>query len=118
MPPGSNSCSTRASTRAAISTACCATRRWRRISVRMKATALTPDNIVFRVATWLVPLIVGIVLHEIAHGWVASAFGDPTARERGRLSLNPLRHVDPFGTVLLPLVLAVSGAPVFGWAKS
>src|SRR4051812_6250738 len=76
-----------------------------------------PDNIVLRVATWLIPLIVAIVLHEISHGWAANAFGDPTARERGRLSLNPLRHVDPFGTVLLPLVLAVSGAPVFGWAK-
>jgi Zn-dependent protease len=60
---------------------------------------------------------VAIVLHEISHGWVANAFGDPTARERGRLSLNPVRHVDPIGTVLLPLVLAVSGAPVFGWAK-
>ncbi|MEA3065590.1 MAG: hypothetical protein QOJ27_2042 [Sphingomonadales bacterium] len=57
------------------------------------------------------------MLHEISHGWVANAFGDPTARERGRLSLNPIRHIDPFGTVLLPLVLAVSGAPVFGWAK-
>jgi Zn-dependent protease len=76
-----------------------------------------PDNIVFQVATWLVPLVVAIVLHEISHGWVADAFGDPTARERGRLSLNPIRHVDPIGTVLLPLVLAVSGAPVFGWAK-
>jgi Zn-dependent protease len=78
---------------------------------------MTPDNIVFQVATWLVPLIVAIILHEIAHGWVANAFGDPTARERGRLSLNPVRHIDPFGTVLLPLVLAVSGAPVFGWAR-
>ncbi|MEA3009671.1 MAG: hypothetical protein QOJ91_1363 [Sphingomonadales bacterium] len=76
-----------------------------------------PDNIVFRVATWLIPLIAAIVLHEISHGWVASAFGDPTAREQGRLSPNPLRHVDPIGTVVLPLVLAVSGAPVFGWAK-
>jgi Zn-dependent protease len=57
------------------------------------------------------------VLHEISHGWVANAFGDPTARDLGRLSLNPVRHVDPFGTVVLPLVLAVSGAPVFGWAK-
>jgi len=76
-----------------------------------------PDNIVFQVATWLIPLVVAIVLHEISHGWVASAFGDPTARERGRLSLNPLRHVDPIGTVILPLVLAVTGAPVFGWAK-
>jgi Zn-dependent protease len=75
------------------------------------------DNVVLRAATWIVPLVFAIVLHEISHGWVASAFGDPTARERGRLSLNPIRHVDPFGTVVLPLVLAVSGAPVFGWAK-
>jgi Zn-dependent protease len=60
---------------------------------------------------------VAIVLHEISHGWVANAFGDPTARERGRLSLNPIRHVDPLGTVVLPLILAISGAPVFGWAK-
>jgi Zn-dependent protease len=76
-----------------------------------------PDNIVFRVATWLIPLVVAIVLHEIAHGWVANAFGDPTARRLRRLSLNPLRHVDPFGTIVLPLFLAVAGAPVFGWAK-
>lgn len=76
-----------------------------------------PDNIVFRVATWLIPLVFAIVLHEISHGWVANAFGDPTARRLGRLSLNPIRHVDPVGTVALPLLLAVSGAPVFGWAK-
>ena len=76
-----------------------------------------PDNIVFRVATWLIPLVVAIVLHEISHGWVANAFGDPTAKRKGRLSLNPIRHVDPVGTIVLPLVLAVSGAPVFGWAK-
>ncbi|HET9640585.1 MAG TPA: site-2 protease family protein [Allosphingosinicella sp.] len=78
---------------------------------------MSPDNIVFQVATWLIPLVVAIVLHEISHGWVANAFGDPTAREQGRLSLNPIRHVDPVGTVILPLILAVSGAPVFGWAK-
>ena len=75
------------------------------------------DNIRVRAATWIVPLVYAIVLHEISHGWVANAFGDPTAREKGRLSLNPIRHVDPFGTVVLPLVLAVAGAPVFGWAK-
>jgi Zn-dependent protease len=78
---------------------------------------MAPDNMAFRIATWLIPLIVAIVLHEISHGWVANAFGDPTAREQGRLSLNPIRHVDPVGTLVLPLVLAVSGAPVFGWAK-
>jgi Zn-dependent protease len=76
-----------------------------------------PDSIVFQVASWLIPLVVAIVLHEISHGWVANAFGDPTARDLGRLSPNPIRHVDPIGTVVLPLVLAVSGAPVFGWAK-
>jgi Zn-dependent protease len=79
--------------------------------------SMTPDSIVFQVATWLIPLVVAIVLHEIAHGWVALAFGDPTAKRRRRLSLNPIRHVDPIGTIALPLVLAVSGAPVFGWAK-
>lgn len=70
-----------------------------------------------RAASWIVPLIVAIVLHEISHGWVAAALGDPTARRKGRLSLNPLRHVDPVGTVGLPLVLALAGAPIFGWAK-
>ena len=74
-------------------------------------------EILLQVSTWLVPLVFAIVLHEISHGWVASAFGDPTAREQGRLSLNPVRHVDPIGTIALPLILAVSGAPVFGWAK-
>lgn len=76
-----------------------------------------PDNLAFRIATWLIPLVVAIVLHEISHGWVANAFGDPTAKRLGRLSPNPIRHVDPVGTVALPLLLAVSGAPVFGWAK-
>ena len=78
---------------------------------------MDPAEILLQVSTWLVPLIFAIVLHEISHGWVASAFGDPTAREQGRLSLNPVRHVDPIGTIALPLILAVSGAPVFGWAK-
>ncbi len=74
-------------------------------------------EIVLQVSTWLIPLVFAIVLHEISHGWVARAFGDPTAFDQGRLSLNPIRHVDPIGTVVVPLVLAVSGAPIFGWAK-
>jgi Zn-dependent protease len=78
---------------------------------------MTSDNIVFQAATWLIPLVAAIVLHEVSHGWVANAFGDPTAKRKRRLSLNPIRHVDPVGTIVLPLVLAVSGAPVFGWAK-
>ncbi len=66
----------------------------------------------------LIPsLIVAIVFHEVAHGWVANMLGDPTAKDLKRLSLNPLRHVDPVGTVILPGILAMTGAPVFGWAK-
>lgn len=57
------------------------------------------------------------MFHEVAHGLVANMLGDPTAAERGRLSLNPIRHVDPVGTVAVPLVLALTGAPMFGWAK-
>ena len=66
----------------------------------------------------LIPaLIIAIVFHEVAHGWTALMLGDPTAKERRRLSLNPIRHVDPFGTLILPGLLALTGAPVFGWAK-
>jgi Zn-dependent protease len=75
------------------------------------------DSLPWKLATWLIPLIIAIVFHEVAHGWVANMLGDPTARLRGRLTFNPVKHVDPFGTVLLPMVLAVTGAPVFGWAK-
>jgi len=62
-------------------------------------------------------LIIAIVCHEVAHGWAALLLGDPTARERGRLTLNPIRHVDPIGTLLVPGGLALAGMPVFGWAK-
>ena len=66
----------------------------------------------------LIPaLVIAIVFHEVAHGWTALALGDPTAKERRRLSLNPIRHVDPIGTLILPGMLALSGLPVFGWAK-
>jgi Zn-dependent protease len=66
----------------------------------------------------LIPcLIVAIVTHEVAHGRMALALGDTTARDLGRLTLNPLRHVDPVGTLLVPGALALIGAPVFGWAK-
>jgi Zn-dependent protease len=65
----------------------------------------------------IICFIPAIVVHEVAHGFVANRLGDPTAKAQGRLSLNPLRHVDPFGTVILPLILAISGAPVLGYAK-
>ena len=74
-------------------------------------------NPLYEIAVWLVPLVIAIVFHEVAHGLVARRLGDPTADERGRLSLNPIRHIDPFGTVIRPLALAITHAPVFGWAK-
>jgi Zn-dependent protease len=66
---------------------------------------------------FLAVLVPSVVLHEVTHGWVAYAFGDDTAKRAGRLSLNPVRHVDPFGTVILPILLVVSGLNPFGWAK-
>jgi Zn-dependent protease len=65
----------------------------------------------------LIAIFTAIVLHEVAHGYMALRLGDPTARSMGRLTLNPLAHIDPIGTILVPLVLAIVGAPVFGWAK-
>ncbi|HUV57217.1 MAG TPA: site-2 protease family protein [Acidimicrobiales bacterium] len=64
-----------------------------------------------------IAIVPSIVLHEVSHGYVAYLFGDPTAKEQHRLTLNPLRHVDPFGTVLLPALLLMSGLPAFGYAK-
>ena len=63
------------------------------------------------------PLLLAITLHEVAHGWIALRCGDPTAKSLGRLSLNPLRHIDPVGTVLIPALLAIVGGFIFGWAK-
>ena len=70
-------------------------------------------------STWirLAVLVPAIILHEVSHGVVALAFGDDTAKKAGRLTLNPIAHVDPVGSIALPLLLAVAGAPVFGWAK-
>lgn len=65
-----------------------------------------------------IPVLFAITLHEVAHGWVAKYFGDRTAESQGRLSLNPIRHIDPIGTVLVPVVLLLTNSPfLFGWAK-
>jgi Zn-dependent protease len=67
---------------------------------------------------WAIPVLFAITLHEVAHGWTARYFGDHTAQLLGRLSLNPLRHVDPLGTVMIPgTLLAFGFFPPFGWAK-
>lgn len=65
----------------------------------------------------ILSFIPALVLHEVAHGFAAYKLGDPTAKSQGRLSLNPLKHIDPFGTVLLPLMLMVLHMPIFGYAK-
>ena len=64
-----------------------------------------------------IPIIFAIVLHEVAHGWVASKFGDNTAKQLGRLSLNPFKHIDPIGTVLVPVLMIMFMGFGFGWAK-
>jgi len=81
------------------------------------------ENLIQTLAIWALPVIFAITLHEAAHGYVAHHFGDPTAWQMGRVSLNPLRHIDPVGTILVPaLILASSslltgGGILFGWAK-
>jgi Zn-dependent protease len=74
-------------------------------------------NTVQRLIIWAPPILLAITLHEVAHGWTALVFGDSTAQSQGRLSLNPLRHIDPVGTVLVPLLLFFAGGFIFGWAK-
>lgn len=78
------------------------------------------DTLVQRLPEIVIQLLAfafALSVHESAHGWMAERLGDPTARWLGRITLNPIKHIDPFGTILFPLLLAVIGAPVFGWAK-
>ncbi|MCV2215877.1 site-2 protease family protein [Thauera sp. Sel9] len=81
------------------------------------------DSLISTLAIWALPVVLAITLHEAAHGYVARHFGDPTADLAGRITLNPLRHIDPVGTILVPAgILALSslagaGGILFGWAK-
>ena len=68
-------------------------------------------------AIWAVPVLLAITVHEVAHGWVAYRFGDPTAAEAGRLTLNPFPHIDWLGTLVLPLAMVASLGVAMGWAK-
>ena len=74
-------------------------------------------NTVQVIAVWALPVLFAITIHEVAHGWVAKKLGDPTAMMLGRLTLNPIKHIDPIGTVLVPLALVLMGGFIFGWAK-
>jgi len=71
-----------------------------------------------KIAIYLLPVLSAIIVHEVAHGWVADKFGDHTAKLSGRITLNPLSHIDPVGTILLPLLcLLIPSGFIFGWAK-
>ena len=72
-----------------------------------------PVDIFFQI----IVLLFAICVHESAHAWMANRLGDPTAKMLGRISLNPIVHIDPFGTIIMPLILIVLGFPPFGWAK-
>ncbi len=75
-------------------------------------------SIMQRIVVWVLPVVFAITVHEVAHGWVARLYGDKTAWMLGRLTLNPIKHIDPVGTVLLPGLLLLSGTGfIFGWAK-
>lgn len=78
---------------------------------------MSTGNTIVDVVVFLAILLPSIILHEVAHGWVAERFGDPTARKAGRITLKPIPHIDPVGSLLLPGLLAVAGRDVFGWAK-
>lgn len=70
------------------------------------------------IALLIVPLLFAIIVHEVSHGWVAEKLGDPTARMMGRITLNPIPHIDPIGTIILPGLLLLTGSHfLFGWAK-
>ena len=75
------------------------------------------ENFIFLAAIQLMILLLAISIHESAHAWVAAMLGDPTAKDLGRITLNPLRHLDPFGSVVLPIMLIFGGIPVFGWGR-
>lgn len=70
-----------------------------------------------KLVIWSLPVLFAITVHEVAHGWVASRLGDQTARMQGRLTLNPLKHIDLFGTILVPVMLLMVSNFIFGWAK-
>ncbi len=76
------------------------------------------NSIIRAISIWALPVVSAVVLHEVAHGWVADKLGDDTARWMGRLTLNPIKHIDPIGTILVPILLLVVGSPfLFGYAK-
>jgi Zn-dependent protease len=75
------------------------------------------DDILFLASIWVIPVLLAITMHEAAHGWAAWKLGDDTAKSLGRVTFNPLAHIDLFGTIILPAILISAGGILFGWAK-
>ncbi|HYN42959.1 MAG TPA: site-2 protease family protein [Thermoanaerobaculia bacterium] len=82
----------------------------------MPDAPISPDK-VLEIVIQVAVLLFAVSVHESAHGWMALRCGDTTARDLGRITLNPVKHLDPFGSLLVPALLAFTGAPIFGWAK-
>ena len=78
---------------------------------------ISPEILIYQISVWAIPVLCAITFHEVAHGWVAHWRGDSTAYLLGRTTLNPLKHIDPVGTVLVPMMLLWIGGLLFGWAK-
>jgi Zn-dependent protease len=78
---------------------------------------LSAETVLIKIAIAIVPLIFAITVHEAAHGWMANKFGDDTARQLGRITLNPIKHIDPIGTIALPIIMVIFSNFIFGYAK-
>ena len=74
-------------------------------------------NLISTLFVFVIPVIFAVTIHEVAHGWVASRFGDQTARSMGRLTLNPIKHIDPVGTIVVPIIMYFASGFIFGWAR-
>jgi Zn-dependent protease len=91
---------------------------YEQVRPRIRKKIVMDSAMIYNVSIWLLPVLIAITFHEAAHGFVARFLGDETASRLGRVSLNPLRHIDPFGTVLLPGLLLLARSPfLFGYAK-
>jgi Zn-dependent protease len=78
---------------------------------------MTELNLLQKIIVWGIPVLFAITIHEVAHGWVANKCGDSTAKMMGRLTLNPIKHIDLLGTIIVPALLVYLGGFIFGWAK-
>ena len=76
------------------------------------------QDFIYKLSTWIIPVLIAVTMHETAHGYSAMLLGDDTAKRLGRVTLNPFKHIDPFGTIILPLLLIIMKSPfLFGWAR-